>query len=136
MAFKGKAKKSCGDCGCSEGELHKYYFINTENEWCDMEICPLCKGQLLSCNCSQFKITDTIREPYFEKIFCHEFQEINCERCHKPFPKTKIVPDEKWKFICGITYDKRCYLCPRCMNFISNKRKKLKKREDDMGNKK
>jgi hypothetical protein len=34
---------SCGDCGCKVGELH------AEN--CDVERCPACSGQLLSCDC-------------------------------------------------------------------------------------
>ena len=35
--------KTCHDCGVSEGEIHQF--------GCDMEKCPLCGWQLLSCNC-------------------------------------------------------------------------------------
>ena len=34
----------CHDCGCEEGELHEL--------GCDMERCPFCGEQLISCACS------------------------------------------------------------------------------------
>ena len=34
----------CGDCNCIEGEIHM--------DGCDMERCPWCGGQLISCECS------------------------------------------------------------------------------------
>jgi hypothetical protein len=36
-------KKHCHDCGVYVGEIHKL--------GCDMEICPFCLNQLLSCSC-------------------------------------------------------------------------------------
>jgi hypothetical protein len=39
--------KTCGDCGAERGE---YHWIN-----CDMEECPVCKGQRLSCGCRRMK---------------------------------------------------------------------------------
>jgi hypothetical protein len=40
--------RNCHDCGVEYGELHKL--------GCDMERCPKCKQQLISCNCS---VSDT-----------------------------------------------------------------------------
>ncbi len=39
----GAGKHPCGDCAVIKGQLH------VEN--CDVEECPLCHGQLLSCDC-------------------------------------------------------------------------------------
>ncbi len=36
-------EKTCHDCGAKEGEYHAL--------GCDMERCPFCGGQLISCNC-------------------------------------------------------------------------------------
>ena len=104
----------CHDCGCKEGELHNF-FPN-----CDMERCPKCKGQLLSCCCEdKTLILDKEREPYFDWVFC-------CERCGKKMPEMKMVSKEEWEYICGISYPKDCVLCIKCMDYIKTKRDKLK----------
>lgn len=43
MSTKPKAPHKCHDCGVHEGELH--------DRGCDMERCPFCGGQLISCGC-------------------------------------------------------------------------------------
>jgi len=40
--------KKCHDCGCMEGERHV--------PGCDMERCPFCGGQLISCDCCYDKL--------------------------------------------------------------------------------
>ena len=43
-----KKQPICHDCGVREGELHQ--------PGCDMERCPFCGGQLITCNCSYKKL--------------------------------------------------------------------------------
>lgn len=38
----------CGDCGAKMGEYHKLY--------CDIQRCPICGGQLLSCDHAELRI--------------------------------------------------------------------------------
>ncbi len=40
--------KTCHDCNTKEGELHEL--------GCDMERCPFCDGQLISCDCCYHKL--------------------------------------------------------------------------------
>lgn len=42
--FGKPADTRCGDCNAMIGHYH--------HPGCDMEICPVCKGQLLSCGCA------------------------------------------------------------------------------------
>lgn len=41
-------KHFCGDCGQESGEYHK--------EFCDIERCPICKNQFISCDCDYKEI--------------------------------------------------------------------------------
>ena len=42
-AWKPEPGRTCGDCGCHQGYYH--------HPGCDIERCPACKGQLISCGC-------------------------------------------------------------------------------------
>lgn len=99
----------CGDCAVEEGELHEV--------GCDMETCPICKEQLLSCGHDWNELTNNQREPYFYDGF-------SCPRCGEFMPDIKMISKEDWKFVCGITYDTDCLLCESCMKFIKEKREK------------
>jgi hypothetical protein len=85
-----------------------------------MERCPLCKGQLLSCNCDKTKITPEMREPYFK------YTTWFCSRCSKVNFPMVMVSMEAWEFLCGKTYPMDCVLCLECMKFIKSQREKLK----------
>ena len=100
----------CHDCLAEEGKIHE--------PGCDMERCPKCKGQLISCDCWNDdtdieKIKN--REPYFFKGF-------SCARCGDFLPKMIMVSVEQWEKVCGSTYKKEDILCPKCMQFIILKR--------------
>lgn len=82
---------TCGDCGCREGELHSW--------GCDMEECPLCGGQLLSCACREkFPTEDALLAAVsmagrvrFIRYPSH------CARCGETWPAMWMVPDEEWE---------------------------------------
>ena len=100
-------KQRCHDCNCKEGELHM--------DGCDMEHCSKCGAQVLvDGRCKGAK-----PEPYFQ-------QGLSCARCGCYFPDFKMVSGEEWKYICGVTYDEDCILCPECMDFIKKARDRLK----------
>lgn len=58
-------KAVCGDCGVTEGEIHE--------SGCDMEVCPFCGGQLISCDCD---IDGKGNEP-FSDIFDEDIEAIS-----------------------------------------------------------
>lgn len=46
--------KSCGDCGALPGQPHLW--------GCDLERCPVCGGQLISCSCRDVFLTEDGKE--------------------------------------------------------------------------
>jgi len=97
----------CHDCGAKEGELHM--------DGCDMEKCPNCKGQLISCGCEDKDIINKPKEPYFGVPFF-------CKYCGKIMPDMFQVSNEEWKRICGATFPLDCILCRKCFDKIKRLR--------------
>lgn len=99
---------SCHDCGCVEGEIHEL--------GCDMERCPFCGGQLISCTCCYEKLGIDVSEGTwaYEHGLTPEQDErwlalVNqagripyiqwlslCAYCGTLWPPMFHVPDEEW----------------------------------------
>jgi hypothetical protein len=78
-------KNNCHDCGVEVGEIHEY--------GCDMEYCPFCLGQLISCRCKGKQLDNLEREgriPYF--VIPHL-----CRMCGEKWPEMFTVSDKEWE---------------------------------------
>jgi len=104
----------CHDCGVEEGEIHHLM--------CDMEVCPWCGGQLISCGCEgssgdgltgeewRVKLERKGRVPYVQ------FPAV-CDRCGVLHPQMFKVPDEEWNaYMRG--HAKEGFLCRECYDWI------------------
>lgn len=99
----------CHDCGCREGEIHKW--------GCDMERCPDCGGQLITCDCAYARLGIDCSPGTWAYVHgLTEDQEIEwlaileekgrvpfivyptlCARCGEVWPAMFSVPDEEWE---------------------------------------
>lgn len=121
----------CHDCGVKEGEIHDL--------GCDMERCPFCGGQLISCDC-RYKLLNVDVSPG-TYAYSHGLTEIKekswlgvlggagrvpyilwpnlCARCGKLWPEMFSVPDAEWKRY--VQKRKRgCMLCRPCYDEIKH----------------
>lgn len=126
----------CHDCGGKEGELHE--------RGCDMERCPFCGGQLITCECSytvlgyDFDRTkplsglpkkvyeeglDDEKAAEWERILRDKgrvpylvFPNLCC-RCGKLWPEMFHVSDEEWERYVPIAQRRRM-LCRECYDEI------------------
>jgi hypothetical protein len=129
----------CGDCNALEGQLHEF--------GCEMEQCPFCRHQLISCDCIYEKLGLMDRakwteetaflppEIYSEGVSDEQWQQwrlmceqkgrwpfINyphyCARCGQMWPEFFCVDDELWKFTIE-PHERRSILCKQCLEFIT-----------------
>ena len=73
---------NCNECGVKEGEIHQ--------EGCDVEVCPRCGGQMISCGCDEIYDELPYRIPYI-------LIPVKCGLCGEQWPEDFVVSDEEWK---------------------------------------
>jgi len=84
-SVRDKERNTCHDCGVKEGEIHQ---LN-----CDMESCPFCGGQLITCGCCYIKLG----------FDYHDFQNTDIENFKEKFTEfkkeypTNGLPEEIYK---------------------------------------
>ena len=68
--YFGEPKATCGDCGVKYGETHL--------EGCDIERCPCCGLQFISCDCgAKYEVKDNITKSQLKRL--KEEQKIQTE---------------------------------------------------------
>jgi len=99
----------CHDCHVKEGELHHFN--------CDMERCPFCGNQLITCGCYS-ELANEDGEKFFRVVKAKGripwVQIPNlCRLCGEQWPEMFSVPSEEWKkYIIPALQDKMlCWLC-------------------------
>ena len=102
-----KTKRLCHDCGAEEGQIHEL--------GCDMECCPYCGGQLISCGCpGQYMTLEALNEkgriPYIE------YPNV-CAKCGKLWPELFMVSNKKWRYYIQINMQDKV-ICRECYNKI------------------
>lgn len=124
-------KKHCHDCGVAEGQIHKY--------GCDMEVCPFCGKQLITCGCFYTILNLDISEgTYTYEHGLTEQQELRwlsilnkkgripyflypnlCRRCGKLWPEMFTVSNERWARVVEPLM-RREMLCRECFDYMEN----------------
>ena len=121
--------KTCHDCGCQEGELHL--------PGCDMERCPFCLNQLISCNCCYEHLGIDVSKgtwAYSHGLTDEQSKEWDkmltakglipyiripnlCEMCGKLWPD--MFHDDDWeKYVIPELQDK--ILCEKCYEWMKS----------------
>jgi hypothetical protein len=130
--------KTCNDCGAKEGELHHL--------GCDMERCPFCGHQLLSCHCMYEKLNliDSSKysydtgflppEIYYNGVTNELYERwadilntkgrvpyisypLMCAKCGELWPKFFRVPDKEWEYYIQLN-QRRSIICEKCYDEI------------------
>lgn len=129
----------CGDCGVVEGQYHV--------PGCDLERCPFCSGQLISCECIYERLglfepdkygpetanlppeiyeggpsTDHLRR--WEQIlgpnrYPYIDYPLVCARCGRLWPEMFMVPDAEWQRYIEPAM-RRSLLCRTCYDAIKS----------------
>jgi len=116
-------KQTCHDCGVYEGQIHEF--------GCDMERCPFCGNQLISCNCLYEYFGESISENGLNKQQEDKWLEILerkgrvpyilfpniCGRCGQLWPDMFMVPNDEWEKYIPIK-DRDLIICKKCWNEI------------------
>jgi hypothetical protein len=137
----------CHDCGCKEGELHQY--------GCDMEECPFCGGQLLSCDCKYHKLglfdaklynanTSYLPPNVYTKGLSDEQEErwldmlaeagqipyiqwpVLCAYCGEQWPDFFSVSDDEWQHYIQPSMQHKV-VCKKCYQHIKRVNNKAEK---------
>lgn len=103
--------KTCHDCGVEEGELH--------GPGCDMERCPTCGIQAITCYQHCVNPGDGSFKPSFliNKRYPYIIAPVHCARCLEPWPDFFNVPDEEWDYYVPPDL-RREVLCRPCYDLI------------------
>ena len=138
MGKRRENRPTCHDCGAKEGELHQ--------PGCDMERCPFCGRQLITCDCAYEKLGLFDRQHYSAataflppEIYHHglppeleaawnamlekqgRFPYIVypnlCARCGQLWPEMFRVPDEEWARYIEPGM-RTAMLCRKCYDYI------------------
>jgi len=136
MSTERRLNATCHDCGATEGQIHQF--------GCDMERCPFCGGQLITCDCSYKHFGYDIdqdkplcglpRDVYENGLPDNQADEwqrvleqegrvpyirwpIICAYCSVLWPKGFDVPDEEWNKYIQMNMRRRV-VCRPCYDRI------------------